>query len=107
MFPRGHFSIYGRDLGLDQVCEGRANLAGKEPPDPGRTRRAIDFDLTLYPKRPPRHSLAQFGFAISQAGFYSTLDGNGPAMGPGPRTSYTQTHAAIDHRHGLTGAFGC
>ena len=45
------FSIYGQDLGPEQSCEGQADLASRETPDPRRAAQANLVDTTVYPKQ--------------------------------------------------------
>jgi hypothetical protein len=45
------FSIYGQDLGPEQSCEGQADLASKETPDPRRAAQAMLVDTTVYPRQ--------------------------------------------------------
>ncbi len=44
-------SIYGRDLGPEQSCEGQADLDNRETPDPRRATPVILVDTTVYPRQ--------------------------------------------------------
>lgn len=45
------FSIYGQDLGPQQSCEGRADPASRETPDPRRATEGIIIDTSVFPRQ--------------------------------------------------------
>ena len=45
------FSIYGQDLGPQQACEGRADPASREIPDPRRATERILLDTSAFPRQ--------------------------------------------------------
>ncbi len=44
------FSIYGQDLGPEQACQGRADPASRETPDPRRAPQIL-VDTTVFPRQ--------------------------------------------------------